>query len=66
MTVEYCAAFERLPGFPGCCDSCHEDWNLGYEQPMERYDDKTDELLSLTCCRVHHWLLDQPSQVATP
>ncbi len=56
MAAKRCHEFENEPGFPGHCDSCHEDWNLGYETPLEEYDPKTDELVSLTCCRVHEWL----------
>ncbi len=52
-----CNDFERDRGFPGCCTSCHEDWDNGWAPP-----DEGDHMLignrpAHVCCDVYHWLV---------
>jgi len=34
-----------------CCNSCHDEFDGEYTQPMEHYNpDSNDEIYCLTCC----------------
>lgn len=48
-----CADFSKVVGFPGCCFSCHDDWDDGYDEPFERTHGETE---IRTCCKVGLWL----------
>jgi hypothetical protein len=52
--VIHCTDLAGEPGFPGCCDSCHDDWESGYGEPFEHYDG--DRLTHSVCCKVTQWL----------
>lgn len=58
MTVLYCSGYREEPGFPGCCGSCHDDEEMGYDGMLELYKDQENpsRLTHLVCCRVHTWL----------
>ncbi len=49
----YCSSFEKLDGFPGCCNSCHEDYNEGYADLL---DLDVDGVPIYVCCTVSTWL----------
>lgn len=52
-----CESLKRLIGAEdiSCCSSCHEDWEFGYDDPIEvDFDGKT----YFVCCAVA-WELDQ-------
>lgn len=57
--VLYCSDLSKMPAFPGCCDSCHDDADAGYGELIERYDDN-DQLTHIVCCKVAQWLDKQP------
>jgi hypothetical protein len=47
-------------GIVMCCDSCHDDWDGGYDEPMELHhvDARLDEPpLARVCCTIHAILL---------
>lgn len=52
--VLYCTDLDKEPGFPGCCDSCHEDANIGYDDLAEFY--VGERMTHKVCCRVSGWL----------
>jgi len=52
-TILFCSDFSAVPGFPGCCTSCHDDWNDGYDSPVET---EYKGVLLSTCCKVSAWL----------
>jgi len=63
MSIKRCSDLYDLPGFPGCCTSCHEDADKGYVQLCgEHYDKKTDVLTHVLCCRVSTWLRKQVAE----
>lgn len=49
-----CDDLRNEPGFPGCCDSCHDDEDAGYDSFCELYD--SDRLTHIVCCKVWEWL----------
>lgn len=52
-----CQDLSKLPGFPGCCDSCHVEFDSGYSFPMQgKLPDGTPVSV---CCRVLNWLGEQ-------
>lgn len=53
--VIYCTDLAQERGFPGCCHSCHDDADLGYDDLWERYD-KDDRVTHRLCCRVAQWV----------
>jgi hypothetical protein len=56
-TPLYCDDLRDKPGFPGCCESCHEEIRLGYSELMElQYDPVTQEVTHRVCCKVMDWL----------
>jgi hypothetical protein len=59
--MKYCNDFKDDPGFPGCCGSCHEDEDDGYETLCERYDDPSNpnQMTSKVCCKVNNLLADK-------
>lgn len=46
--VRTCIDFEDGPS---CCSSCHEDYDLGYDQELEVYD-SANNLRALVCCQL--------------
>jgi hypothetical protein len=59
-----CMDFADRPGFPGCCDSCHDDANLGYGDNLDCALPGTTVAARL-CCRVLGWL-DALGETAGP
>lgn len=58
--MKCCADFAHLSGFPGCCQSCHEDANeYGYSW-CEGYGVLED---CEVCCSVASWLEANPEKV---
>jgi len=58
-----CHRLARLPGFPGCCDSCHDDEEEGYGrlpggEDISPYRCREYEL----CCRVGRWVSENFSK----
>jgi hypothetical protein len=48
--MKTCADFADESDFPGCCDSCHEDYEAGY--------DCMDQSANYSvCCVVALWLI---------
>jgi hypothetical protein len=58
--MKTCADLAKEEGFPGCCNSCHEDHDLGYDL-CERYDDPQDrnQMSHRVCCKVNTWILEK-------
>lgn len=54
-----CADFESDPDFPGCCYSCHEDWNEGWAPPNEGDVILPDGRSAHLCCTLRLWLLPE-------
>lgn len=53
--IKYCQDVEG-PGKPDCCNSCHEDNELGFSDLADVYDAKTDEITHSVCCTVKTWI----------
>lgn len=49
-----CMDFDKDPGKPQCCNSCHDDEDEGYEGLLEIYEG--DRMTARVCCVVHTWL----------
>ena len=54
MTRLYCHDFINDPDKPSCCDSCHDDVEMGYGDYFEV--ELGDGRVFLGCCRVCEWL----------
>lgn len=52
----YCEHLDKQPGFPGCCHSCHDEWEAGYGEPMET--ELRDGRKAFVCCKVREWIED--------
>lgn len=53
-----CAEVREAFGLEGyCCCSCHDDWDEGYESPIEMYDWYSPEIAApiwaVICCATH-------------
>lgn len=46
-----------FPDALSCCDSCHDDFNQGYDQHFEF--DMGGGVVALVCCHVLRWLEEQ-------
>jgi hypothetical protein len=63
MDTLVCEDFEDEPGFPGCCDSCHEDANIyGYDMLDGRLDDGR---WYSVCCSISRWLDERKPKALT-
>jgi len=51
MSRLYCNSF---PGNPGCCPSCHDDFEMGESDMMYLYVDGED--VGHVCCDVYRWI----------
>lgn len=48
-----CEMLAHLPGFPGCCISCHDDQDEGYDTAYGMCGDGENFAV---CCKVSQWL----------
>lgn len=49
----HCVEVREALGLPGsCCGSCHDDWDEGYDSPIE-YEDETGHIWARVCCAVN-------------
>lgn len=51
----YCTDFDKLPGFPGCCGSCHDDAEL-FEMEMIELAEWGEPWRGSVCCSVARWI----------
>lgn len=67
MTL-HCSDFEKEPGFPGCCASCHDDEEQGHGGIYDEYlDPSRPELVThLFCCKVSQWYKERAKLLQSP
>lgn len=51
-----CHELDKVDGFPGCCGSCHTEWDEGYSEPTEI---RVHNRIAVVCCKVAHWINSQ-------
>lgn len=54
--MKYCDDYRDHPNCPGCCSSCHEDYEAGYDGLQEVVDPKTDIAIAQTCCAMNDFV----------
>lgn len=58
-----CSDFREIKDAPGCCTSCHDDWDEGYDSPDIYEADEKLPVPSSLCCRLRSWVNEQTPNV---